>query len=250
MVELKTVSELELMRKAGEISANALIRGGEAVKVGATTADIDRVVREYILSQGAKPNFLGLYGFPGSACISINDEIIHGIPGERVIKDGDIVSIDTGASFGGYNGDNAATFAAGNVSDEAKRLIAATREALLLGVDQARKGNRIGDIGAAVQQYVESKGYSVVREYVGHGVGRELHEDPEVPNYGHRGHGTRLVPGMTIAIEPMVDAGTYVTRTQPNGWTVVTADGSLSAHFEFTVAITDGAPLVLTPHLG
>lgn len=249
MIELKSAKEIELMRKAGEISANALIKAGEAVKVGVSTAALDRIVKDYIVSQGAVPSFLHYDGFPNSACISVNDEIIHGIPGNRIICDGDIVSIDVGAKYGGYHGDNAATFAAGNIGSEAKKLIAVTKKALLLGVEQAVSGNRIRDIGRAVQTYVESQGFSVVRDYIGHGVGKDLHEEPEVPNYVVGGLSPRLVPGMVIAIEPMVNAGTYLCRRQPNGWTVVTADGKMSAHFEFTVAVTNSSPIVLTPHM-
>lgn len=246
MIELKTAKDIELMKIAGAISAGALIAGGKAVKVGATTADIDKAVYDYILAQGARPSFLHYEGFPASACVSVNDEIIHGIPGKRVIREGDIVSLDVGAVYKGFHGDNAATFAAGRVSEQAEKLMRVTREALLRGVQAAVAGNRIGDISFAVQSYVEENGFSVVRDYIGHGVGRSLHEEPEVPNFGRPGHGTRLVPGMTIAIEPMVNAGGYKCRVLDNDWTVVTADGSLSAHYEYTVAITKGEPVILT----
>ena len=246
MVVLKTTGELAKMRKAGRISAEALRVGGEAVKPGVTTGEIDRIIKSYIHSQGATPSFLGYGGFPGSACISVNDEIIHGIPGKRVLREGDIVSIDVGATVDGYNGDNAATFACGQVSAEAQQLMDATRESLLAAIAVARPGNRIGDIGHAVQSYVEARGYGVVREYVGHGVGRKLHEEPEVPNYGHPGHGVRLVPGMVIAIEPMITQFSPALHVLANDWTVVTNDHGLAAHFEHMVAITEDAPVILT----
>ena len=205
-----------------------------------------KLAYDYIKSQGAEPNFLGYGGFPGTACISINNEVIHGIPGHRKIKNGDIVSIDLGAKIGGYNGDNAATFAAGDVSEEAKRLMEATEQSLYEGIKKAVAGNRIGDISHAVQQYVEARGYSVVREYVGHGVGASLHEEPEVPNFGRPSHGPRLIPGMTLAIEPMVNLGEPEVRVLKDKWTVVTRDGSLSAHFEHSVLITSDGPVILT----
>lgn len=234
------------MREACRISARALQLAGEAVQPGVTTGEIDRLVRKYIESEGATPSFLGYGGFPGSACISVNDEVIHGIPGKRVIHAGDIVSVDVGAHFNGYHGDNAATFGAGDISPEARALMDATRESLQEGIRAAKAGNRIGDIGAAVQRYVEVRGYSVVRQFVGHGVGTNLHEDPSVPNFGTPGRGPRLLPGMTIAIEPMINQGTCDVRTLKDGWTVVTKDGKLSAHFEHTVAITADGPVILT----
>lgn len=246
MVILKTTAELQKMRRAGAITAQALQVGGAAVKPGITTGEIDRAIKQFILSKGAKPSFLGYGGFPKSACVSVNDEVIHGIPGKRVIQEGDIVSIDVGALIGGYHGDTAATFAAGQVSAEAAGLMAATQEALMEAIAQARPGNRIGDIGHAVQSYVEARGYSVVREYVGHGVGRDMHESPEVPNYGSAGHGVRLTAGMVIAIEPMINVGTAAIRVLDDKWTVVTRDGKLSAHFEHTVAITNDGPVILT----
>ena len=212
MISIKSSRDLKLMREACIISARALKLGGEAVQPGVTTEEIDRIIRKYIESQGAKPNFLNYGGFPASACISVNETVIHGIPGHRVIKEGDIVSIDTGAIIHGFNGDNAATFAAGKVSAEAQALMDATRESLYEGIKAARPGNRVGDIGAAVQRYVEMRGYSVVRQFVGHGVGTDLHEDPSVPNFGTPGRGPKLLPGMTIAIEPMVNAGTHEVR--------------------------------------
>lgn len=247
-IVLKTASGIDKMHKAGRISANALKVAGEALEPGITTKEIDNIARKYIESQGAKPNFLGLYGFPATACISINEEVIHGIPShDRVIKEGDIVSIDLGAEIDGYNGDNAATFAVGHISDEAQRLIDTTRESLYEGLKYAVAGNRVGDISHAVQVYCEERGYGIVREYTGHGVGRKLHEDPSIPNYGTPGKGARLLPGMTIAVEPMVTEGSYAIRQLSNGWTVVTEDGKLAAHFENSVAITkDGDCLILT----
>ena len=246
MIVIKNSRELSLMREACIISARALEAGGKAVEPGVTTEEIDRVVRQYIESQGATPSFLGYGGFSGSACVSVNETVIHGIPGKRVIRAGDIVSLDVGAYFNGYHGDNAATFPAGDVSAEAKALMAATRESLYQGIAAATVGNRIGDIGAAVQRYVEERGYSVVRQFVGHGVGTDLHEDPSVPNFGTPGRGPRLLPGMTIAIEPMVNAGTPDVKILADGWTTVTTDGKLSAHFEHTVAITPDGPVILT----
>lgn len=247
MIILKTSRELKLMQEACVISARALKLAGEAVEPGVTTAQIDRIAHDYIVSQGAVPTFLNYNGFPATACISINNEVIHGIPNaHRVIHSGDIVSIDLGARINGYNGDNAATFAAGDISPEAQRLMDTTRESLYEGIQMACAGNRIGDIGFAVQRYVEARGYSVVRQYVGHGVGASLHEAPEVPNFGTPKHGVRLLPGMTLAIEPMVNAGAAGVKVQPDGWTAMTADGSLSAHFEHTVAITSDGPVIMT----
>ena len=246
MISIKNKRELQAMKEACVISARALKLAGEAVQPGVTTAEIDREIRRYIESQGAKPSFLGYGGFPASACISINNEVIHGIPGKRVIKAGDIVSVDVGAFYNGFHGDNAATFAAGDVSPEAQALMDATRECLYEGIKAAKAGNRIGDIGAAVQRYVEVRGYSVVRQFVGHGVGANLHEDPSVPNFGTPGRGPRLLPGMTIAIEPMINAGVYGVKILNDGWTTITADGKLSAHFEHSVAITPDGPVILT----
>ena len=247
MIVLKTTRELSLMKEACRISAGALRVAGEAVKPGISTWEIDQIAYEYIKSQGAEPNFLHLYGFPATACISINDEIIHGIPSkERILKEGDIVSIDLGAKVHGYNGDNAATFACGKISGQAQRLMDTTKESLYKAIEMAVPGNKIGDIAWAVQDYCEQRGYGVVREYTGHGVGRELHEDPSVPNYGKAGRGVRLLPGMTLAIEPMINEGTAAIRQMPDGWTVKTADHKLSAHFEHTVAITNDGPVILT----
>ncbi|MBR2405506.1 MAG: type I methionyl aminopeptidase [Clostridia bacterium] len=246
MIAIKNSRELSMMREACIISARALKLAGEAVEPGVTTGEIDRIVRRYIESQGAKPSFLGYGDFPASTCISVNETVIHGIPDKRVIKAGDIVSIDVGAYFNGYHGDNAATFPAGDISPEAEGLLTATRESLYEGIAQAVVGNRIGDIGSAVQRYVEMRGYSVVRQFVGHGVGANLHEDPSVPNFGTPGRGQRLLPGMTLAIEPMINMGGPEVRILKDGWTTVTQDGKLSAHFEHTVAITQDGPVILT----
>ncbi|MBQ6874275.1 MAG: type I methionyl aminopeptidase [Clostridia bacterium] len=247
MVVLKTTRELSLMREACRISAGALKVAGEAVEPGVSTEEIDRIAYKYIKSQGAEPNFLNLYGFPATACISINDEVIHGIPSKkRILRQGDIVSIDLGAKLEGYNGDNAATFAVGDISDEAKRLIDTTRESLYKAIEAAVVGNKLGDIAWAVQGYCEERGYGVVREFTGHGIGKALHEDPSVPNYGKAGRGIRLLPGMTLAIEPMINQGTAAIKKLPDGWTIKTADGKLSAHFEHTVAITKDGPKILT----
>ena len=246
MIAIKNSRELSMMREACIISARALKLAGEAVEPGVTTREIDHLIRRYIESQGAKPSFLGYGGYPASACISVNETVIHGIPGDRVIKAGDIVSIDVGAFFNGFNGDNAATFAAGEISPEAEGLLTATRESLYEGIAQAKAGNRIGDIGSAVQRYVEMRGYSVVRQFVGHGVGTNLHEDPSVPNFGTPGRGPRLLPGMTLAIEPMINMGGPDVRILKDGWTTVTQDGKLSAHFEHTIAITKDGPIILT----
>ena len=247
MISLKTERQIKLMREACIISARALRLGGEAVQPGVTTQEIDNIVRKYIEGCGATPSFLGYGGFPASACISINDEVIHGIPSsKRVIKNGDIVSLDIGAFYNGYHGDNAATFAAGDVTPEAQALMDATRESLYQGIAQAKVGNRLGDISYAIQRYVEDRGFSVVRDFVGHGVGANLHEDPSVPNYGTPSRGGRLAQGMTIAIEPMINAGTEKIKVLPDGWTVKTLDGKLSAHFEHTIAITGDGPVILT----
>ena len=246
MIVIKSPREIELMRVAGKITAATRSLGRELVTPGVTTQEINKEIFKFIKSSGAEPSFLGYGGFPGSACISVNDEVIHGIPGKRLIKDGDIVSLDVGAYIGGYHGDCCGTFAAGTISEEAKRLIEVTRQSFFEGLKFARQGNRVSDISHAIQEYVESFGYSLVREYVGHGIGRNLHEAPEVPNFGEPGHGPRLVKGMTIAIEPMVNMGTAAVRVLDNDWTVVTVDGRLSAHYENTILITDGEPEILT----
>ena len=246
LISIKSPREIEAMRRAGRITAQARALAGSMVAPGVTTHEIDTAVRRFIESHGAKPSFLGYGGFPGSACISVNDEVIHGIPGSRVIREGDIVSIDVGAYYKGYHGDNAFTFTVGSIAPEVQQLLDATQEGLRRGIAAAVPGNRIGDIGWAVQSYVEQFGFGVVKEYVGHGVGQNLHEDPEVPNYGRPGHGTRLLPGMVIAIEPMVNMGTPAVRVLKNQWTVVTQDGKPSAHFENTIAITENGPVILT----
>lgn len=247
MIVLKTSRELGIMKEACSIAAGALQTVGNAVEEGITTAELDALAEKYIRSRGGEPNFKNYNGFPATACISINNEVIHGIPSKsRKICAGDIVSVDLGAKFQGYHGDNAATFACGDISEEAKRLIDVTRDALYEGINAARAGSRIGDIGSAVQRTVEAAGFSVVRQYVGHGIGTQLHEAPEVPNFGTAGRGIRLLPGMTLAIEPMVNAGGFDVKVLPDGWTVKTRDGSLSAHFEHTVVITPDGPKIMT----
>ena len=234
------------MRQACEITAAARALAGEMVRPGVKTRDIDKAVREYIVSRGAKPSFLGYNGFPASTCISVNNTVIHGIPGNYVLQEGDIVSVDVGAYYKGFHGDCAATFPCGTISAEAQKLIDVTKQSFFEGIRFARKGHRVSDISHAVQQHVESNGFSVVRSFVGHGVGAQLHEEPEVPNFGAPGRGPRLLPGMTLAIEPMVNAGTYDVKILKDKWTTVTADGLFSAHYENTVLITDGEPEILT----
>lgn len=236
-----------LMRAAGLITARALHAAGKAVEPGVSTQELDDIVRSVIEQNGAKPSFLNYNGFPACSCISVNDRVIHGIPSGRIkLKEGDIVSIDVGAFIGGFHGDSAYTFACGDISDEARRLLDTTKEALNIGIREARVNNRVGDIGSAIQKYVEACGYSVVKDYTGHGVGASMHEDPSIPNYGTAGRGVRLRPGMTIAIEPMVNAGTEDIEVLGDDWTVITADGQLSAHFEHSVAITEDGPIILT----
>ena len=247
MITLKSSHEIQLMRQAGKITAAARALAGEMVAPGVTTREIDKAVYRFIKSQGAVPSFLNYNGFPASVCISVNDEVIHGIPGNRVLKDGDIVSIDVGAFKDGFHGDCAATFACGNVSEEAKRLIEVTRQSFYEGLKYAREGYRLPDLSGAIQRYVEANGFSVVREFVGHGIGSKLHESPEVPNYlDPRVGRPRFLRGMTIAVEPMVNAGKAGIHVMPDGWTVKTADGRLSAHYENTILITDGDPEILT----
>lgn len=247
MITVKSARELEHMRRAGRAAATALAEAGKAVKPGVTTAELDRVVRGVLKSYGATPSFLGYGGFPAAACISLNEEVIHGIPSERrVIKEGDIVKIDCGAFIGGYHGDCADTFFAGEVTEEARRLYAVTRQSFYEGIGNALKGNRIGDISRAIQSFVEQNGFSVVRSFVGHGIGKKLHESPEVPNYGRAGHGLRLDEGYTLAIEPMINAGAHGVRVLDDEWTVVTEDGRLSCHYEHTIAITSAEPEILT----
>ncbi len=247
MIVLKTTRELGLMKEACVIAAGALKAAGAAVEPGVSTEEINRIAHNFIVKNGAIPTFKGYSGYPAATCISINDEVIHGIPSKkRIIKAGDIVSIDVGATFNGYVGDNAATFAAGDISPEAQRLCDTTRESLYEGIKAAVAGGRIGDIGSTIQRYCEERGFSVVREFTGHGVGKQMHEDPSVPNFGTPGRGVRLLPGMTIAIEPMINLGGAGIRQLPDGWTIKTKDGSLSAHFEHTVAITSDGPVILT----
>ena len=234
------------MRRACKITAAARALAGEMVRPGVTTGEIDKAVHDFIVSQGAKPSFLHYQGYPGSACISVNEVVIHGIPGNRVLKDGDIVSVDVGAYWQGFHGDCAATFACGNISQEAQRLIDVTKQSFFEGIRYARQGYRVSDISHAVQTYVEANGFSVVRAFVGHGVGEHLHEEPSVPNYGAPGKGPRLVKNMTIAVEPMVNMGTYDVRVLRDGWTTVTADGKLAAHYENSILITDGEAEILT----
>ena len=246
MITLKSPHEIELMRRAGKITAAARALAGEMVRPGVTTQEIDSAVEHFIRKQGAVPSFLHYNGYPASACISVNDEVIHGIPGKRVLQEGDIVSVDVGAYIGGFHGDCAATFPCGQVSPEAQNLIDVTRQSFFEGIRFAKEGCRLQDISAAIQAYVESHGYSVVREYVGHGVGAQMHEPPEIPNYGHPGRGPRLLRGMTLAIEPMVNAGSPAIRVLPDGWTVKTLDGKWAGHYENTILITDGEPEILT----
>ena len=247
MIQIKNTQQIMAMRDAGRITGESLLAAREHIRPGVSTKHLDTVIRHYIEHCGATPSFLGLYGFPGSACISINDEVIHGIPSEeRILKEGDIVKIDVGACYRGYHGDSARTYPVGKISEEAAKLIAVTRESFYAGLAAARAGNRVGDIGHAVESLVTSHGFSVVRRYVGHGVGREVHESPDVPNYGTPGRGVRLCEGLVIAIEPMVNAGTFEVRELPDGWTVKTVDHRLSAHYENTVALTSDGVINLT----
>ena len=246
MIAIKNEHELNAMRQACRITAAARALAGEMVRPGVMTKQIDKAVHDYIVSQGAKPSFLGYGGFPASSCISVNSTVIHGIPGDYVLQDGDIVSIDVGAYYKGFHGDCAATFACGTISAEAKKLIDVTQQSFFEGLRFATQGHRVSDISHAIQTYVESNGFSVVRSFVGHGVGAQLHEEPEVPNFGAAGRGPRLLHGMTLAVEPMVNMGTYEVRVLKDRWTTVTADGKLSAHYENTVLITDGEPEILT----
>ena len=246
MIAIKNEQELSVMRQACKITAAARALAGEMVRPGVSTKAIDRAVREFILSQDAKPSFLHYNGFPASSCISVNAVVIHGIPDGYLLQDGDIVSVDVGAYYKGFHGDCAATFPCGTVSAEAEKLIQVTKQSFFEGIRFAKSGHRVSDISHAIQTYVESNGFSVVRSFVGHGVGAQLHEEPEVPNFGSPGRGPRLLPGMTLAIEPMVNAGVFDVKVLKDGWTTVTADGKLSAHYENTVRITDGEPEILT----
>lgn len=246
-IVIKSNHEIELMRQAGRIAAGARTLARQMIEPGVTTKAINKEVFNFIRKSGAEPSFLGYCGYPASVCISVNDQVIHGIPGSRRLAEGDIVSVDVGATFKGYVGDCAGTFPCGQCSDEALRLVAATRQSFFEGFKYARQGCRVSDISAAVQEYAEAQGYSIVRDYVGHGVGAKMHEEPEVPNFVQHGHGSpRLIKGMTICVEPMVNAGGYEVKVLPDGWTVLTADGSLSAHYENAILITDGEPEILT----
>ncbi len=246
MIAIKNERELGIMRKACKITAAARALAGEMVRPGVNTKQIDKAVHDFIVAQGAKPSFLNYHGYPASACISVNSTVIHGIPGGYTLKEGDIVSVDVGAYYQGFHGDCAATFPCGAISTEAQKLIDVTKQSFYEGIRFATRGHRVSDISHAIQTYVESNGFSVVRAFVGHGVGAQLHEEPEVPNFGAAGRGPRLIPGMTLAIEPMVNEGTWEVRVLKDGWTTVTADGKLSAHYENTVLITDGEPEILT----
>ena len=247
MIHLKNSQEISAMKDAGRITGEALLAARDAVRPGVSTEEINRVIEHYIRKCGAEPTFLGYGGFPASACISINDEVIHGIPSrKRILREGDIVKIDTGATYRGYVGDSARTIPVGNVSEQAKKLIRVTRDSFFAGAEQVKVGNRLGDVGHAIDALVTENGFSPVRRYVGHGIGTDMHESPDVPNYGTPGRGIRLCAGMTVAIEPMVNTGTYDVREMPDGWTVKTADGGLSAHYENTLALTSDGVLILT----
>ncbi|MCL4516145.1 MAG: type I methionyl aminopeptidase [Firmicutes bacterium] len=246
MITLKSDMELGHMRKAGHLVALALEKVAEEIKPGVATGDLDRMLEGFFLSQGAIPAFKGYNGFPASICASVDDEVVHGIPGRRVLEEGQIISIDVGAIVEGFYGDAAMTLPVGKISPAAQRLIDATRQSLERGITFAVEGNRLSDISHAIQTYVESVGFSVVRDFVGHGIGREMHEFPQIPNFGRPGHGPRLKPGMTLAVEPMVNAGGFEVVTDPDNWTVRTRDGSLSAHFEHTIAVTENGPEILT----
>lgn len=247
MIQLKNSAQIKVMREAGRITAQALLVAREAIREGVSTLELDTKIRNFIESCGAKPSFLGLYGFPGSACISINSQVIHGIPSKNtILQEGDIVKIDLGACYKGFHGDSARTYPVGRISPEAQALIDATEASFWRGVEQFKEGNRIGDIGSAVESYVNPLGYEVVRRYVGHGIGHDVHESPEVPNFGTPGRGARLCRGMVLAIEPMINAGTGDVKELKDGWTVVTADGKLSAHYENTVALTESGIVILT----
>lgn len=251
MITIKSAHEIELMRQAGRIAAEARALAGSLVAPGITTREIDSEVRCFIEKCGAKPSFLGYGGFPASVCCSVNEEVIHGIPGKRKLKEGDLVKIDVGTIYLGYQGDCAATFACGAISDDAKRLMEVTRQSFYEGIKYARPGQRISDISHAIQVYNEKYGFSMVRDFVGHGIGTEMHEAPEIPNYGAPGRGARLAAGMTLAIEPMVNLGTFSVEVLADGWTVVTRDRALSSHYENTVLITEGEPEILTiPDVG
>ena len=247
MISVKSKTDLAKMREAGRIAGGALKLAGESIRAGMSTLELDKIVHDYIVGCGAKPSFKGYGGFPGSACISINEEVIHGIPkAKKIIREGDIVSVDVGACINGFHGDTCATFASGKISDEAKALLEVTEASLYEAIKVAQVGARLGDVSHAVEEYCASRGYGIVRNYCGHGIGRELHESPEVPNYGRAGHGPRLTAGMTFCIEPMINVKGDDVRVLKDGWTTVTASGSLSAHFEHAIAITPDGPVILT----
>jgi methionyl aminopeptidase len=246
MIYLKSSSEIAIMRISGKIVAETLLKIEEIVRPGITTIELDRIAEEYIISRGASPSFKGLYGFPATLCTSINEEVVHGIPGERVLQEGDIISVDCGAYYQGFHGDAARTFNVGKASTEDQKLIDVTRQSFFEGIKFAIVGNRIGDIANAIQTYVENFGYGIVKDYVGHGIGKEMHEEPSVPNYGRSGRGPKLAKGMTIAIEPMVNLGTYAVTEKSDNWTVITLDGKKSAHYENTIAILENGPEILT----
>lgn len=246
MIILKTTEEIEIMRRAGQVVGRTLDMVGEIIREGMSTAELDRLIEEYLRDQGAVPAFKGYSGFPASACISIDEEVVHGIPGERIIRDGNIVSVDVGSIVDGFYGDSARTFGVGEASKEKQALMENTRQCLQAGIDKARSGNRLGEISAAVQATAEAAGYGVVRALVGHGIGRKMHEDPQIPNFGSPEAGPVLKTGMVLAIEPMINMGTWEVYTKSDGWTYVTADGEPSAHFEHTLAITDDGPSILT----
>ena len=246
MIIIKNNQEIDRMRSAGKIVAETLLLVEEKVRPGITTAELDRIAEEFITKHGARPSFKGLYGFPASLCISVNEQVVHGIPGGYVLKDGDIISVDCGANINGFHGDAARTFGVGNISEEAEKLINVTKESFFRGIEYAKVGNRLTDISHEIQSYVEASGFSVVRDFVGHGIGRVVHEDPDIPNYGRPGRGPKLVEGMALAIEPMVNVGNYKVKTLKDDWTVVTSDGSLSAHYENTIVILPDGPEILT----
>ena len=247
MISIKSKTDLAKMRDAGKITGQALQLAGESIKAGMTTLELDKIVHDFIVKCGAKPSFLGYGGFPGSACISINNEVIHGIPrSSKIIREGDIVSVDVGAFYNGFHGDSCATFPCGKISDEAKALLEVTEASLYKGIEAAQIGARLGDVGHAVEEYCASRGYGIVRSYCGHGIGKNLHEAPDVPNYGQPGRGPRLTAGMTICIEPMINVKGDGVKVMKDGWTVLTASGSLSAHFEHTIALTADGPVIMT----
>lgn len=246
MIIIKNSTQIELMRQAGKVVGETLLRLEEMIMPGISTAELDRFAEEFITKQGAKPSFKGYGGFPGTLCISVNDEVVHGIPGKRILQEGDLVTLDCGAYLNGFHGDAARTFPVGKVSDQAAKLIKVTEESFFKGLEKAIIGNRLTDISYEIQKHVEANGFSVVRDYVGHGIGRDLHEDPEVPNFGKPGRGAKLTAGMVLAIEPMVNIGDFKVKTLKDGWTVVTCDGSLSAQYENTVVILPDGPQLLT----